>query len=137
MRSSKFKNSIKKILGFLLNPKFLLCFGIAWLITNGWSYILMGIGTYYQIGWMVAVAGAYLAFLWLPISPEKIVTFAIAIALLRWLFPNDTKTLAVLKQLLQKTREAFRSRKAKGAAEKQHKDNSYPETDNGGSHDTT
>ena len=137
MRSSKFKIRIKKVLGFLLNPKFLLCFGIGWLITNGWSYILMGIGTYYQIGWMVAVAGAYLAFLWLPISPEKIVTFAIAIALLRWLFPNDTKTLAVLKQLLQKTREAFCSRKAKNAEKKQHKDNSYSETDNGGSHDKT
>ena len=137
MRPSKFKVRIKKVLGFLLNPKFLLCFGIGWLITNGWSYIFMGIGTYYQIGWMVAVAGAYLAFLWLPISPEKIVTFAIAIALLRWLFPNDTKTLAVLKQLLQKTREAFRSRKAKDAEKKQHKDSLYSETDNGGGHDTT
>ena len=137
MRPSKFKVRIKKVLGFLLNPKFLLCFGIGWLITNGWSYIFMGIGTYYQIGWMVAVAGAYLAFLWLPISPEKIVTFAIAIALLRWLFPNDTKTLAVLKQLLQKTREAFGSRKAKDAEKKQHKDNLYSETDNGGGHDTT
>ena len=30
-----------------------------------------------------AVAGAYLAFLWLPISPEKVITFAIAIILLR------------------------------------------------------
>lgn len=137
MRTSKFKVLIKKVLGFLLNPKFLLCFGIGWVITNGWSHIFMDIGTYYQIGWMVAVAGAYLAFLWLPISPEKIVTFAIAIALLRWLFPNDTKTLAVLKQLLQKMRETFCSRKAKDAEKKQHKNNLYLETDNGGVHDTT
>ena len=48
---------------------------------------------------MVAVATGYLAFLWLPISPEKIVTVAIAIVLLRWLFPNDRKTLAVLKRM--------------------------------------
>ena len=59
------KVKIKKVIQFLLNPKFLLCFGIAWLITNGWSYILLGIGTYFGIGWMVALAGGYLALLWL------------------------------------------------------------------------
>lgn len=58
MKHSKLKDRIKKFFRFLLNPKFLLCFGIGWLITNGWSYILMGIGTYFQIGWMMAVAGA-------------------------------------------------------------------------------
>lgn len=56
MKPSKLKDRIKKFFRFLLNPKFLLCFGIGWLITNGWSYILMGIGTYFQIGWMAAVA---------------------------------------------------------------------------------
>jgi len=90
------KRKIKKILQFLFNPHFLICFGIAWLITNGWSYIMLGVGTFLNIGWMVAVAGGYLAFLWLPISPEKIVTVAIAIALLRVIFPKDEKTLAVL-----------------------------------------
>ena len=65
------KQKIKKIIQFILNPHFLLCFGIAWLITNGWSYVLLAVGTIFGIGWMTAVAGAYLAFLWLPISPEK------------------------------------------------------------------
>lgn len=72
------------------------------MITNGWSYIMLGVGTYYNIGWMIAVAGAYLTFLWLPISPEKIVTVAIAMALLRWLFPKDEKTLGVLKEIHEK-----------------------------------
>ena len=113
MNPSKFKDKMKKVLGFLLNPKFLLCFGIGWFITNGWSYVLMGIGTYFQIGWMMSVAGAYLAFIWLvPLSPEKIVAFAIAVALLRWWFPGDTKTLAVLKNLQQKAKNAFQSRKS-------------------------
>ena len=53
-----------------------------------------------------------------PISPEKIAIFAIALALLRWLFPNDKKTLAVLKQLLRKTKDAFQSRKKKKAEHK-------------------
>ena len=92
---------IKKILHFITNPRLLLCVGIAWMITNGWSYILFAVGTYFGITWMTAVGGAYLAFLWLPISPEKIVTFTIALALLRWWFPNDQKTLAVVKNFFE------------------------------------
>lgn len=104
------KQKIIKIAQFLLNPRLLLCLAMAWMITNGWSYILMAVGTYFEIPWMMAVAGAYLAFLWLPVSPEKIVTFAIAIALLRWLFPNDQKTLAVLKRWRDRAKAAIRRR---------------------------
>ena len=99
MDRQKWKKNIIRIIQFLTNPRFLLCFGIAWIITNGWSYIMLGFGTYLEIGWMVAVAGGYLTILWLPISPEKIITVAIAMVLLRWLFPNDKKTLAILKKL--------------------------------------
>lgn len=99
---SSIKNKVKKAVQFLLNPRFLLCFGIAWLITNGWSYIMLGVGTYFGIGWMIAVATAYLAFLWLPVSPEKIATILIAMALLRFLFPHDRKTLGVLRELHEK-----------------------------------
>ncbi len=66
------KSKLKKVIQFIVNPRLLLCIAIAWLITNGWSYILLGIGTYLHIGWMTTVAGAYIAFLWLPISPEMI-----------------------------------------------------------------
>ncbi len=107
------KEKIKKVLLFILNPRLLICIGLAWIITNGWSYIMMGLGSYYGIGWMVAVSGAYLAFLWLPFTPEKLVTFAIAIALLRLLFPKDEKTLAILKNGFQKAKEAIMSKKAK------------------------
>lgn len=104
---------IKKILQFIANPRLLLCVAVAWLITNGWSYILFVIGTYFEIPWMVGVAGAYLAFLWLPISPEKLVTLALALVLLRWLFPNDTKTLAVLKALYAKAKAAVNNKRKK------------------------
>lgn len=107
------KKKLKKILQFIANPRLLLCVALAWFITNGWSYLLFGIGTYFEIGWMVGIASAYLAFLWLPISPEKVVTFAIAIALLRWLFPNDEKTLAVLKQFHEKAKRVIQNKKNK------------------------
>lgn len=104
MKKRKIKIFFIRLLRCLFNPRFLLCFGLAWLITNGWSYIMFILGTVFEIGWMIAVASAYLAFLWLPISPEKIITLAIAIALLRWLFPNDKKTLGILKKLRQKVK---------------------------------
>lgn len=120
--SIKMKEKIRKILQFILNPRLLFCILIAWTITNGWSYILFGIGTYFKINWMTGIAGAYLAFLWLPVSPEKLATFAISIALLRFLFPNDQKTLAVLRELSQKTKNAIKKRKLKkqGVTAEQH-----------------
>ena len=54
---------------------------------------------------------AYLAFLWLPVSPEKLLTVTIAITLLRWLFPNDQKTLAVLIEMKEKVKAVVKKRK--------------------------
>ena len=118
LTGEKLRYNLKKTLQFIGNPRLLLCLALGWLITNGWSYIMFGIGTYLEINWMVAVAGAYLAFLWLPISPEKLVTFAIAIALLRWLFPGDQKTLAVLHRWYEKTRAAVNRHRERRAEEK-------------------
>ena len=103
----------KKVLQFILNPRLLLCFGVAWMITNGWSYVLFALGTYFQIGWMMAVGGAYLSFLWFPFSPEKLVTVAISIYLLKKLFPKDEKTLAVLREMKEKVKAALKKKKGK------------------------
>ena len=118
LTGEKLRYTLKKTLQFIGNPRLLLCLALGWLITNGWSYIMFGIGTYLEINWMVAVSGAYLAFLWLPISPEKLVTFAIAIALLRWLFPGDQKTLAVLHRWYEKTKAAVNRHRERRAEEK-------------------
>lgn len=107
----KIKHWLKKVVQFFLNPRLLLCFGIGWLITNGWSYILFALGTFLQNEWMLGVSGAYLAFLWFPFSPEKLATVAIAIFLLRWLFPKDKKTLAVLIDMKNKVKAAIQKRK--------------------------
>ena len=104
------KEKITKFLWFFANPRLLLCVGLAWIVTNGWSYMLMGIGIVWDIAWMQAVAGAYLAFLWFPFTPEKIVTVIIAIFLLRWLFPKDEKTLGILRNMMQKLKEKRKQR---------------------------
>lgn len=108
----------KEILRFFLNPRLLLCIGVAWLITNGWSYVMFSIGVYFGITWMTAVGGAYLTFLWLPFSPEKLVTFAIALALLRCFFPNDKKTLAIVKKWYNNAKTFIKIKRAENIRHK-------------------
>lgn len=62
----------------ILNWKTAGCFFIVWMITNGWAYVLLGIGVLFQLKFLIAIATAYLSFLWLPFTPEKIITIAIA-----------------------------------------------------------
>lgn len=114
----KIGDMIRKAFWFLANPHLLLCWGIAWLITNGWAYLLLGLGIYLGNTPMQAVGGGYLAFLWLPVTPEKIVTTIIAIFLLKWLFPKDEKTLGVLKGLLEKAKAKLHRRSNKKKKEK-------------------
>lgn len=117
----KIKSFCKTAVLFILNPRLLLCCGIAWMITNGWSYVLLGLGTWMESEWMIGIASAYLAFLWLPVSPEKIVTVAIAMTLLRFLFPNDKKTLGILKQAYASIKESISLKKQKRKEKKQQK----------------
>jgi len=118
------KEKLKKALLFIANPRLLLCFGIGWIITNGWSYIAFVLGTRFDLPWLTAIATGYLAFLWFPFSPEKLVTVAIAMVLLRYLFPNDQKTLGVLREMKEKYAKAWQARKQKKTEEKQKKQTS-------------
>ena len=93
------------------------------MITNGWSYVMLALGSLLGIKWMIAVSGAYIAFLYLP-SPEKIVTLAIAMFLLKRLFPNDEKTLGVLREMKDKIKA-----KAHQVVEKHKSKKSPPDTD--------
>ncbi|MBE6698195.1 MAG: hypothetical protein E7581_06715 [Ruminococcaceae bacterium] len=128
MKKGWFKRLIVKILQFILNPRLLLCFGIAWMITNGWSYVMLAVGTWLGVPWMIAVATAYLTILWLP-SPEKILTCAIAIVLLRILFPHDKYTLGVLQDMRRAAIDAFKNRKKKAKKDPEAKVEQKTESD--------
>lgn len=101
----KIKEMVKCWGRFLLNPRLLLCLFIAWMITNGWSYILFGIGLFLKINWMRVVGGAYMSLLWLPFTPEKIITLMLAIVLLRLLYPRDRHTFGLLRAKLRQLRK--------------------------------
>ena len=52
-----------------------------------------------------------------PPPPEKLITLIIAMALLRWLFPHDEKTLGILKSLYAKTKTKVQNRQEKKRAQ--------------------
>lgn len=118
----KAKAFLKKWAQFFLNPRLLLCVFIAWMITNGWSYLFAALGAAFGITWMTVAGAAYMSLLWLPFTPEKIITLFIAIGLMKLLFPKDTKTLGVLHDELNtlkaKLRESRDKRREKRAAKR-------------------
>lgn len=118
----KIKYWAKTVIEFLLNPRLLLCLGLAWLITNGWAYITAAIAVWLKIDWLAAIAGTYLAALWIPFTPEKIITVIIAIFLLKLLFPNDKKTLEKLHNIKEKAKEEIKKLKIKRKEKKDHQD---------------
>ena len=69
-----------------LTPKMAISFGIAWMITNGWCYVFIALGTRLGIRWMWIVGSTWAGILWLPFAIEKPVTFAIALWLQKILF---------------------------------------------------
>ena len=107
------RNTLKTVVHFVLNPKLILCFILAWMITNGWAYVMLGFGFYLGISWMQVVAGTYLGLIWLPMTPEKIITVAISIFLLKFLFPKDERTLGVLTSLKNKLISSAKEKKKK------------------------
>lgn len=111
----RIKNYLKPFLSF----KFLLCFFLAWFITNGWSYIFIIIGTACDIDWMFNVGAGWQAFLWMPFTPEKLVTIPMAMWFNAKMF-RDEKThnnLANMKQQAisdwNKVKNKFKRRKKK------------------------
>ncbi len=100
-------NTVKKWLMVILNPKLLLCLLCAWMITNGWSYVFAFLGSVFDITWMTVAGTAYMSLLWVPFTPEKLLTVAIAIFLMRLIFPRDKKTIGVLKEEFRKLKESY------------------------------
>lgn len=88
-----------------LSWKFLVSFFLAWFITNGWAYVIIFVGTRYHIKWMTTIGASYQGFLWLPCTPEKLVTIPIAIFFHKLLFPKDFKTLDKFNSLLAKEKK--------------------------------
>lgn len=112
----RWKKKARLWIKLILNWRFLVCFGIGWMITNGWSYLLLFVGFLASIDWMKAVSLGYLAILWIPFSPEKVVTVSIALFLVRRLFPKHNRELEaqIMEAVPPKSRKKPRRKKDSG-----------------------
>lgn len=104
---------IKLFLKRLCNWRFLVCFLIAWMITNGWAYFFIGFGTFCNIGWMLAIGSTYMAFLWMPFTPEKLITIPIALFLLKILFPKQKELHKKMQEENEKLKKEEQEKKEK------------------------
>ena len=81
------------------NWKFLISYGTAWMITNGWCWLGLLFGNIFSIGWMIGICTGYMAFLWMPFTVEKIVTIPLAIWFQTLFFKHDKKLRKQLEDL--------------------------------------
>ncbi len=89
---------------FLTRPHFICCFLIAWFLTNGWSYVGLIVGSILHLPLLKGICGGYVALLWMPFTPEKLITLTITIFLLKKLYPEDEEGLRILLNM-KKSRE--------------------------------
>lgn len=73
------------------NWKFLISFGLAWMITNGWCYLFIAFGSAFDINWMLIIGTTYAGILYLPFTLEKLITIPLAMWFQRILFKRDEK----------------------------------------------
>ena len=72
-----------------LTPKMIPFIAMSWLITNGWAYLCLYIGTHYSIKWLATISGTYIAFLYFPFTAEKILTVWIATKLYKLFYKEN------------------------------------------------
>ena len=97
----------------LTNPHLLISVAIAWFFTNGWAYCAAGAGTLCHIPWLRNTGLIYLGILWAPGTPEELLTFGLAMMIMRVFFPQDKRTVQLLRRklrlLLYVTKMQFRA----------------------------
>lgn len=96
-----------------LNWRFLISFSAAWMITNGWSYIFIVLGPILELKWMTTIGIGYQTFLWMPFTPEKLVTIPLAIWFHTLIFRNDEKTHHQLEKMYSEAKSDWQKIKNK------------------------
>lgn len=86
---SKIKIKLKQIIKFFADWRMAICFILAWMITNGWAYLFIAFGSLFEIKWMLGIGTGYIAILWLPCTPEKLITIPLSVAIKKLLFKKE------------------------------------------------
>lgn len=95
---TRFIRWLLKYLRPFANWRFLISFGLAWIITNGIWYAFAFIPMKLP-DWLVWFSRSYIAFLYIPTTPEKLITIPLAIFFQTQLFKGDQKTKEQLNEM--------------------------------------
>lgn len=114
---NKLKGAWTKVVIYLrpfANWRFLVCFGAAWVITNGIWYVFAFVPLSFIPVWFANFAKIYIGILYLPWTPEKfIITLPLAIWFHIHIFRNDEKARLLLEKMLEEAKEDWEKIKNK------------------------
>ena len=82
---------IKTYIAPFLNWRILIIYVPIWFLMSGWTYLFIYLGTRHHVGWMLAAGTFWATLLWLPITPEKLITIPLTLWIyIRWRNKEDT-----------------------------------------------
>ena len=90
-----------------LSWRILVCYLPFWFIFTGWTYVALAIGN----TWWKTASGVWLAWMWMPWCPEKLITIPLTIWLHKKLFPKHSTS--DLDSMLEKEKASVRGRNKK------------------------
>ena len=88
---------IKTYIAPFLNWRILIIYLPIWFIMSGSTYLFIFLGTKYDISWMLASGTFWATLLWLPITPEKLITIPLTLFIyVKWRGHSDERLEAMV-----------------------------------------
>ncbi len=101
---------IKTYIAPFLNWRILIIYLPIWFIMSGWTYLFIYLGTRHHVGWMLAAGTFWATVLWLPFTPEKLITVPLTLYLYVKLFGH--KESEKLELMLVEARKDWNNTRA-------------------------
>ena len=99
---------IKTYISPFLNWRILIIYLPIWFIMSGWTYLFIYLGTRHHISWMLASGTFWATILWLPFTPEKLITIPLTLFIyVKWVGHGDPK----LERLIVEARSDWEATK--------------------------
>lgn len=90
---------IKTYISPFLNWRILVIYVPIWFLMSGWTYLFIYLGTRHHVGWMLAAGTFWATVLWLPFTPEKLITIPLTLFIyVKWVGHSDPKLEAMVKE---------------------------------------
>ena len=96
----KLIHKLYEFIRFILDWRTLMCYIPVWFAFSGWTYVVIIYGS----PWWKTIAGAWLAMLWMPWCPEKLITIPLTLWIKKILFKKENLYMATEKiKVVKKT----------------------------------